>query len=331
VGLLTVAAVAWVLPPPAPAPAGTPATARACNGSEALCDRRLDEVVFAATHNSYAAAEQPRWLFPNQRFGIARQLRDGIRAFLIDVHTGVTDPASGRIRTDLDAEGSSRNKVARELSPGALRTADRLAGRVGAGTLEGRRGPFLCHTLCELGAEPLQEQLQLFARFMADNARDVVLLVVEPYVAAEDLERGLRATGLLEQAAVLSRDAPLPTLRELIAARTRLVVLAEKDGGSPAWYLDGFSFVQDTPYQATTPRQLSCRRFRGEPDSPLFLVNHWIAAFPPSPGRNQRAGGPVLERRLATCERERQLPNLVAVDFYERTSLLEAVARLNAR
>lgn len=88
-----------------------------CNGLASLCDRRLDEVVFAATHNSMAAADEPGWLFANQRYPISRQLQDGIRGLLIDVHFGVLDPHTGRVRTDLRAEGSSRNKVAEQLSP----------------------------------------------------------------------------------------------------------------------------------------------------------------------------------------------------------------------
>ena len=74
--------------------------------------RRLDQVVFPATHNSYAASDQPGWRFAPQRYGIGRQLDDGIRGLLIDVHFGVRDPATGVVRTDLRAEGSDRNKVA---------------------------------------------------------------------------------------------------------------------------------------------------------------------------------------------------------------------------
>ena len=51
-------------------------------------------MVFPATHNSYAASEEQGWRFANQRCGIARRLDDGIRALLIDVHTGVYDRAS---------------------------------------------------------------------------------------------------------------------------------------------------------------------------------------------------------------------------------------------
>ncbi len=73
-----------------------------CEGGAALCGRRLDEVFFPGTHNSFAASEEPGWYFAHQRYPISRQLEDGIRALLIDVHFGVYDPATGRVRTDLD-------------------------------------------------------------------------------------------------------------------------------------------------------------------------------------------------------------------------------------
>jgi hypothetical protein len=328
---LTGLAMALVLPGPRAAAVPVAGEPGGCNGLRAMCERRLDQVVFAATHNSYAAAQEPGWLFANQRFGIARQLRDGVRALLVDVHLGAPDPRSGRIRTDLQAEGSDRNKVARELSPAALRTADRLVGRAGVGKPVGRRRPYLCHTLCELGAEPLDEQLGILRRFLTANPREVVLLFVEPYVPVATIEQALRDADLLTQAATPGPDAPLPTLGQLVAADTRLVVLAEQDGGERPWYLDGFALVQDTPLGATRPSQLSCARFRGRPDSPLLMLNHWIPPFPPSVTRNQRIGGSFLRRLIGRCERERSmLPNLIAVDFYERTHVVEIARELNA-
>jgi hypothetical protein len=38
-------------------------------------------------------------------------------------------------------------------------------------------------------------------------------------------------------------------------------VLADEDAdGTVPWYVDGFSFVQDTPLRATRPDQLRCDR-----------------------------------------------------------------------
>ena len=56
-----------------------------CNGSDALCDRRYDEVTYPTTHNAFSHADGP-WIFPNQNHDIPRQLTDGVRALMIDVH-----------------------------------------------------------------------------------------------------------------------------------------------------------------------------------------------------------------------------------------------------
>lgn len=332
---VTVLAAALVLPAPRVPPpvAALTGPAGSCNGSPRLCDLRLDQVAFASTHNSYAASDEPGWLFPNQRYGIERQLRDGIRGLLIDIHYGVRDPGSGLVRTDLAAEGSDRNKVRQQLSPQALRVADRLAGRAGVGaTPSGAPKPYMCHTLCELGSEPLDEQFDIVKRFLDAHPGEVIVMFVEPYVPVAEIQRSLERTDLLAQAAELQRDEPLPTLGTLVRANTRLVILAEKDGGARAWYLPGFSFAQDTPLRATNASELRCDRFRGTADSPLFLVNHWIDAFPPSPSRNERIGGRVLSRRLDRCQRERGLPpNLIAVDFYERTGVVGIAHRRNER
>jgi hypothetical protein len=159
-----------------------------------------------------------------------------------------------------------------------------------------------------------------------------VILFVEPYVPPAEIEEAMRDTGLLDQAAPLERDQPLPTLGELVEAGTRVVVLAEEDGGAFPWYLPGFSFAQDTPLGAQRPGDLRCTRFRGAPDAPLLLLNHWIPPFPPSVRRNEAIGGTVLRERAERCAAQRgQRPNLLAVDFYERTRVVEVSAELNRR
>lgn len=60
-------------------------TVRLCNGSATLCNKRFDEVTFAATHNAMSN-EVDGWLAPNQTFPMKRQLEDGIRAMLIDTY-----------------------------------------------------------------------------------------------------------------------------------------------------------------------------------------------------------------------------------------------------
>ena len=55
-----------------------------CNGAAELCDRRYDQVTYPTTHNAMSASAEG-WIHTDQRYGIARQLDDGIRALMLDV------------------------------------------------------------------------------------------------------------------------------------------------------------------------------------------------------------------------------------------------------
>jgi hypothetical protein len=56
-----------------------------CNGAIELCAKRYDEVAYATTHNAMSSGEDG-WQSPNQNFGLARQLDDGVRGLMLDVH-----------------------------------------------------------------------------------------------------------------------------------------------------------------------------------------------------------------------------------------------------
>ncbi|HEY2053184.1 MAG TPA: hypothetical protein VGH14_04530 [Solirubrobacterales bacterium] len=306
-------------------------SAATCDGSAALCGKRLDQVVFPGTHNSFAAADEPGWHFANQRLGIGRQLDDGIRALLLDVHYGVAAP-DGLVRTDFAAEGADANKVAAALPASALRVAERIAGPLGVGLPAGEPRLYLCHTLCELGAEPLGRELARIAGFLESHPRTFLVLIVEDYVPAAPIAAAFRAAGLASLAATLPRHAPQPTLSRLLGDDKRLVVFSEKRGGEPAWYMPAFSYIQDTPLGANRPDQLSCERFRGDADSPLLLINHWIPPFPPSPRLNAAIGrATFLRHRVRRCMRDRGFEGaIVAVDFYERTAVVRVARVLNS-
>lgn len=307
-----------------------PTGAPTCSGSAALCGKRLDQIVFPGTHNSYAASDQPGWHFATQRHGIGSQLDDGIRALLLDVHYGVP-AANGTVRTDFAAEGADANKVARAMPARALRIAEATAGPLGVGLPTGEPGLYLCHTLCELGAEPLGRELGKVAAFLEAHPRTFLVLVMEDYVPAARVAAAFRAAGLVSLAATLPRHAPLPTLGALLGQGKRLVVFSEKAGGEPRWYMPAFDYIQDTPLGANRPDQLSCERFRGEPDSPLLLINHWIPPWPPSPRLNALIGrAAFLRHRIRRCMSDRGFEGaIVAVDFYDTTSVVRVARELN--
>jgi hypothetical protein len=303
-----------------------------CNGSSGLCDVRLNEAVFAGTHNSFSAADSPGWFIANQKRTIQRQLDDGIRLFLIDPHWGIQDE-NGKVRTDFRSEGRSRNRVAMAMPPEVLKSAERLAGRLGAGNIEGERDVWLCHTVCELGATRMVDSLEVIRKFLDGHRGEVVILFIEPYVQPAEIAKVFERAGLDRYVVTLARDEPLPTLGQLVHRNRRVVVFTEKDAdGTVPWYLDGFSFVQDTPLGATKVKQLSCRRERGDADSPIAMINHWADLFPPRRSANKpfQRRSVIVGRAHRCAEKLGVTVNLIAVDHYDQGDLFGAVEELNA-
>jgi hypothetical protein len=282
-----------------------------------------------------AAVEEPGWYFAGHRGGLGKQLDFGVRALLIDTHYGIRDK-EGNVRTDLQREGTNRQKIVNAIGEEGLAAAERLVGRIGFGELEGDTDIYMCHTLCELGATPLVNGLRDIREFLDKNPDEFVILFVQDETRPADTAAEFDRAGLTRYAHVHERDEPWPSMRELIASDERLLVLAESDArGTPPWYHDGFDLTQETPYTFHSLDELepprSCRPNRGSPNNPLFLLNHWIERVNPSPGLAAKVNDrDLLVRRGRRCARKRGLlPNIVAVDFYDEGDLLGAVDVLN--
>jgi hypothetical protein len=109
----------------------------------------------------------------------------------------------------------------------------------------------------------------------------------------------------------------------------------DNGGGSIPWYHQGFDLAQETPYTFGAPRELAspegCAPNRGEIDNPLFQLNHWVEKLPRSPATAEIVNSfGFLTARAKLCGAQRGLlPNLVAVDYYDRGDLLEATRVIN--
>ena len=303
----------------------TEAALRVCNGHAELCDRPLNEVAFAATHNSMSAASEG-WFFATHRDGIAEQLDHGIRGLLIDVWFG--SPARNGVSTEL--LGGDRDVMVERYGLEAVETRERIAARLGPTSA---RELYLCHGFCELGATPLRDGLDAIRRFLVTNPGEVLIVFIQDEAPAADIAAAFEEAGLDRYAyAHPGVDAPWPTLGKLIERNERLVVMTENAPDAPVpWLHRGFEVAQETPFRFHSVDDLSCERNRGPADASLFLVNHWIEDISPSPGDAELLNArDVLLPRLRTCEAERgQLPNLVAVNFYRVGDLLAVVDELN--
>lgn len=285
-----------------------------CNGHEALCDRHFDEVVFPATHNAMAASNLG-WVWPHHDGGLSAQLKAGVRALLLDVHYGDTPDEIQRYLSTFP--NSSRALMERIINAADPST----------------RGPglFLCHNLCALGATPLQEALTEVRAFLDRNQHEVIVLILQDEVSAEDMAAAFEASGLIRYVYTHLPDADWPTLREMIERNERLVVFAEVGSPPPDWYHHFWDYAEETRYSYRSPEEFDCAPNRGGTGKPLFLLNHWIARRAPDRVDAARINAyDFLLNRALTCAEERgQMPNFVAVDFYGIGDLFRAVDTLN--
>jgi hypothetical protein len=315
------------------------AAIRGCNGSESLCDKRLDEVVLPATHNSMSVPLKG-WFSAEQERPIAGQLDDGIRGLLLDTHYATKLP-NGRFRTEFGGPAELREAVRQDgASDASVQAALRLRDRLGFRG-SGERGMYLCHTFCELGATALEPVLEDIHEFLVTHPTEVVVMVNQDYVTPQDFVKAVRDAGLERMALQPPATGEWPTLRELVDADTRLVMLAENQAGAAPWYRLAYARdVEETPYTFPKAAQLlapaglaaTCVPNRGPERAPMFLLNHWVSTDPaPRPGDAARvnAYGPLL-RRAQECARIRDhVPNLLAVNFYRRGDLFRVVDTLN--
>jgi hypothetical protein len=312
---------------------------KTCNGFAQLCDKPLNQVAFAATHNSMSAARRRGWFFANQDGGITEQLDYGFRGLLIDTHYGYSTAggiSKGIVRTAALSEGKDRQDLVREIGEEAVKAAEHLGAHI-TGKPSGRRGLYLCHTLCELGDTPLVAGLQEITRFLQRHPDEVLIVFIQDAISAKDTAKAFKQAGLLKYVYTHLREDPWPTLRQLITSNRRLFVMYEQGPGDPSapWYHNGFELTQETPYKFHKESELfspaSCRPNRGTANSPLLQVNNWIDDVPPPAGSGAKSNAySALLLRLERCERVRGLvPNIVGVDFYNQGKVLAAVNVIN--
>ncbi|WP_332644683.1 hypothetical protein [Aeromicrobium sp.] len=325
--------VAWNARPPAPAVAAIGVTPSSqCNGHAELCDRRYNQVAFPATHNSMSAADEPGWYLAEQPTGIIGQLDDGIRVLLFDTWPGQKTQRAGVIANAESSRAEAVKQAQQIYGPSVLSSALRLRESTSL-TPVGPVEPYLCHALCELGSTPLEPVMADVKVWMDAHPREVVTFFIQDELDPAVTAKVFDDAGLTPLLYTPGKSKKFPTLREMADSGHRLVVLAENKGGGTTypWLLQGFDWVQDTPYDALKTADFSCDLLRGTAAAPLLLVNHWLNRPQHRVSDAEKVNAvSVLGPRLQECVDERRhIPNFVAVDYYDRGALFSEVDRLN--
>jgi len=265
-----------------------------CNGSPAFCNLRYDQVAYATTHNSFATTSGGWTILPAQTYSIRRQLDDGIRALMLDLHYpsawtswlpwGVYLCHSDCSASNYDRLGNQLREIGRFL--------DENPNEVVTLILENYVDPM-----------DLLDELQSYGIFH--------------YVHWQWRHR-LREW---------------PTLGDMIRANKRLVILDDhaSDNAGDAWDIPMWSVASETNFDVNRRDELTCLPTgRGNMDNPLFLLNHFTSAPTQAMAANFN-GADFIVQRARQCRVARgHMANFIAVNFHEIGEVAGAVIRINA-
>jgi len=257
-----------------------------CNNSSLLCDKKYNEIAFLTTHNAFNSA-QDNFKFPNQNYGITRQLVDGVRALMIDVY---------------DVDGV----------------------------------PTVYHGKSFLGKQPLSKYLTEIYDFLIHNPNEVVTIIFECYVSANQIQTDLDKAGLLSMAYTKNDSNEWPTLQAMIDSGKRLMVFTDKKDASASqkWYHYIWKYAVETSFEVTDSDDFTTDFNRGSATNDLFILNHFVVNATIGTGVRAKAATvnskTFLTNRFEKCMSEKtKFPNFVTVDFYDLGNCLSAVNQLN--
>jgi len=289
------------------------ATASGCNGYDDLCAKRIDEVVFAGSHNSMSSVDLG-WDLAMQSGTIIDQLDHGVRALLIDTHYWAVDSGDSS-----GVEGGS-DAAATSVIEAAL--ADTTP----------QPGTWLCHGFCALGATDFEGTLAEIEIWLSARPREVLIIVIQDDITTADTIAAFEASGLIDLVHNHQPGTPWPTLGELVASNERVLVYAENEGQPDSWYQNVWDTAfTETPFAFAVRSDFSCDSNRGDPSNPLFLMNHWLTTgIPVKEVAEIVNGATVLRERVEQCRAETgRVPTILAVDFVETGDLVSVVDQLN--
>ena len=151
---------------------GTARASRTCNGAEALCDLRLDEVALATTHNSMNDTEDG-FLYPSQERGIEAQLEAGVRGLLVDAFLGSVRTAGDEQIVYTELTDRRLTRLVKAVGNEPAQHALRLRAEAGPPDADSPRDVYLCHAFCELGAVLFSDVVDVLHRFLDEHPGEV--------------------------------------------------------------------------------------------------------------------------------------------------------------
>ena len=194
--------------------------------------------------------------------------------------------------------------------------------------------PTAYHSVFALGTIPLSDIFNDIKTFLDNNPNEIVTIILECYVTANDIEDEINQSGLSNY--LYTHNATWPTLQNMIDNDNRLVIFSDVDDASSSqdWYHYVWEYAVETHYSVGNINDFTCDFNRGDPLNDLFIFNHFVTDATLGYGlyneSNDVNANPFFINRALNCQTQtNKFPNFVTVDYYELGDGLAVVDQLN--
>ena len=194
--------------------------------------------------------------------------------------------------------------------------------------------PVVYHSIIALGYIPLSDIFNDIKIFLDNNPNEVITIILECYVTANDIEDEINQSGLSNY--LYTHNTVWPTLQNMINNDNRLVIFSDIDDASSSqnWYHYVWEYAVETHYSVGNINDFTCDFNRGDPLNDLCIFNHFVTNATLGYGlyneSNDVNANPFFINRALNCQTQtNKFPNFVTVDYYELGDGLAVVDQLN--
>ena len=194
--------------------------------------------------------------------------------------------------------------------------------------------PTAYHSVFALGTIPLSDIFNDIKTFLDNNPNEIVTIILECYVTANDIEDEINQSGLSNY--LYTHNSVWPTLQNMISNNNRLVIFTDVNdaSSSQSWYHYVWDYAVETHYSVGNINDFTCDFNRGDAVNDLFIFNHFVTVATLGYGlyneSNDVNANPFFINRALNCQTQtNKFPNFVTVDYYELGDGLAVVDHLN--
>ena len=196
--------------------------------------------------------------------------------------------------------------------------------------------PTQYHGSALLGTQALSSDLDEIKNFLDANSNEIVTLILECYVSADDIESELINASLMPYVYTHVNGTAWPTLQEMINLNKRLVVFSDVADASASqdWYHYVWDFAVETHYSVNDVNDFTDDYNRGDSLNDLYIFNHFVTNGLTGTGMDAESAianeyNFLLNRIELNNLLKGKFPNFITVDFFELGNALDVVNTLN--